>query len=500
MAQRTVALYKGRCIGIESIYTVSAGRQINIPEKVEALRKKSRNNELFCPCGCGANLILIAGDRSLREQHFRIKDGKRKKECHYVMEGEESIHSKIILKCWLEDKLQVSDIESRVPVKSVAGIDRKYEFTFLSRSKHLAVSYCRDRENLLDEKLEFLSSGRDIQIIYVVDQKTNWQMGQYPEWLMKIQKRQGYCLLLIIDKANYNKAKIEACIYMQDRIGCWKKYIIASGFLSEFDISEDGSIVYENSPINILASRKKAECIAAIKLEQELLQKTEEKRRQQLLQMSEEMEKRREEENRLRRELEEGRRRHIEQGLLQQEHPVRDEQNRRWVKCEHCGRVAVTNEFAFYGGTHHENLGICVECSKNSEVVKKYEEEQRICIEKELQQQESPVIDEQHQRWVRCEFCGRVATEKEFVSYGGPHHVNLGICKECNKNNPEVDRIRTSRRQTLSLPKKVPIEPGEHLLVCKECGGNLIERNGRYGKFWGCSNYPKCRYTEKYKK
>ncbi|MBR4553013.1 MAG: topoisomerase DNA-binding C4 zinc finger domain-containing protein [Bacteroidaceae bacterium] len=30
---------------------------------------------------------------------------------------------------------------------------------------------------------------------------------------------------------------------------------------------------------------------------------------------------------------------------------------------------------------------------------------------------------------------------------------------------------------------------------CPKCGGNLIFRNGKYGKFWGCSNYPKCTYT-----
>ena len=30
--------------------------------------------------------------------------------------------------------------------------------------------------------------------------------------------------------------------------------------------------------------------------------------------------------------------------------------------------------------------------------------------------------------------------------------------------------------------------------VCPECGGALQERNGRYGKFLGCSNYPNCKY------
>ncbi|MFW5940471.1 MAG: type I DNA topoisomerase [Chloroflexota bacterium] len=31
---------------------------------------------------------------------------------------------------------------------------------------------------------------------------------------------------------------------------------------------------------------------------------------------------------------------------------------------------------------------------------------------------------------------------------------------------------------------------------CPECGSELVYRHGRYGKFIGCSNFPKCRYTE----
>ena len=47
MAQRTEAIYQGRTIGIESIYTVIDGKQINIPEKLNWVREKSRNGELF---------------------------------------------------------------------------------------------------------------------------------------------------------------------------------------------------------------------------------------------------------------------------------------------------------------------------------------------------------------------------------------------------------------------------------------------------------------------
>lgn len=32
---------------------------------------------------------------------------------------------------------------------------------------------------------------------------------------------------------------------------------------------------------------------------------------------------------------------------------------------------------------------------------------------------------------------------------------------------------------------------------CPKCGGNLVPREGKYGPFIGCSNYPRCKYTKK---
>ena len=32
---------------------------------------------------------------------------------------------------------------------------------------------------------------------------------------------------------------------------------------------------------------------------------------------------------------------------------------------------------------------------------------------------------------------------------------------------------------------------------CPYCGSELVERKGKYGSFYGCSTYPKCRYTRK---
>ncbi len=37
----------------------------------------------------------------------------------------------------------------------------------------------------------------------------------------------------------------------------------------------------------------------------------------------------------------------------------------------------------------------------------------------------------------------------------------------------------------------------ERMLICPKCGGKLILRNGKYGQFYGCANYPKCKYIFK---
>ena len=31
-------------------------------------------------------------------------------------------------------------------------------------------------------------------------------------------------------------------------------------------------------------------------------------------------------------------------------------------------------------------------------------------------------------------------------------------------------------------------------MICPRCGGNLVKRKGKYGDFYGCSNYPNCKF------
>jgi DNA topoisomerase-1 len=53
---------------------------------------------------------------------------------------------------------------------------------------------------------------------------------------------------------------------------------------------------------------------------------------------------------------------------------------------------------------------------------------------------------------------------------------------------------KAARKETITVPrrKKVGEPAGE---TCPRCGGDVVIRAGRYGKFKGCSNYPKCKWT-----
>jgi len=39
------------------------------------------------------------------------------------------------------------------------------------------------------------------------------------------------------------------------------------------------------------------------------------------------------------------------------------------------------------------------------------------------------------------------------------------------------------------------IQGAMKLELCPRCGGELRKRSGRFGDFWGCTNYPDCRFT-----
>lgn len=68
-----------------------------------------------------------------------------------------------------------------------------------------------------------------------------------------------------------------------------------------------------------------------------------------------------------------------------------------------------------------------------------------------------------------------------------------------NRNHVELwDRrkLKHVMKRNVQNTREI-IKAGTNPSNCPYCGGNLVIRPGKYGAFYGCSNYPKCRFTKK---
>ncbi|MCX8022916.1 MAG: type I DNA topoisomerase [Syntrophorhabdaceae bacterium] len=93
---------------------------------------------------------------------------------------------------------------------------------------------------------------------------------------------------------------------------------------------------------------------------------------------------------------------------------------------------------------------------------------------------------EEQETDIICDRCGKTMVLR--WGKNGEYLVCSGrpACK--NKKNVKVD----------DQTGKIEIIKGEVRGVCPQCGGELIEKMGRFGRFLACSNYPDCKYTESY--
>lgn len=69
------------------------------------------------------------------------------------------------------------------------------------------------------------------------------------------------------------------------------------------------------------------------------------------------------------------------------------------------------------------------------------------------------------------------------------NQIELNNIVDKDTRNEHVQNIRTTVKE---------IEEKVQKNICPKCGGYLVEKNGKYGKFIGCSNFPKCKYTNKF--
>ena len=63
--------------------------------------------------------------------------------------------------------------------------------------------------------------------------------------------------------------------------------------------------------------------------------------------------------------------------------------------------------------------------------------------------------------------------------------------KAININSPDMRQQHVVEIRNNVMREALDVQKG----ICPKCGAPLVLRKGRYGEFYGCSNYPRCHYT-----
>lgn len=96
-----------------------------------------------------------------------------------------------------------------------------------------------------------------------------------------------------------------------------------------------------------------------------------------------------------------------------------------------------------------------------------------------------------------------IVTQLDYLNEKILNCQNFGINLDVNKvasvivyNNITDNRMR--KQHISNIHNKIKAEDDlVNNMICPKCGNKLIKRNGKYGEFIGCSNFPKCRYIKK---
>ncbi|MBI6119870.1 NERD domain-containing protein [Salegentibacter maritimus] len=86
----------------------------------------------------------------------------------------------------------------------------------------------------------------------------------------------------------------------------------------------------------------------------------------------------------------------------------------------------------------------------------------------------------------------RKVNDSENLSFNQMKLISDKI-QQHNITDKKVKKYHTKRIKDNIRAKK----RNEDRKICPRCGSNLIKKKGKYGKFYGCENYPKCRFTLK---
>ena len=99
-------------------------------------------------------------------------------------------------------------------------------------------------------------------------------------------------------------------------------------------------------------------------------------------------------------------------------------------------------------------------------------------------------LQEHFSHLINVEYTANMETDLDKIADGKENYVET-LTKFYNEFEPSIQEAFKL------MPKKEAEKTGED---CPKCGSALVIRNGRYGEFTACSNYPKCKYIKQEEK
>ena len=95
-------------------------------------------------------------------------------------------------------------------------------------------------------------------------------------------------------------------------------------------------------------------------------------------------------------------------------------------------------------------------------------------------------LQEHFSHLINVEYTANMESDLDKIADGKENYVEM-LTNFYNEFESSVEEAFKN------MPKKVAEKTGED---CPNCGSPLVIRNGRYGEFTACSNYPKCKYIK----
>ncbi|MBR0393012.1 MAG: NERD domain-containing protein [Oscillospiraceae bacterium] len=84
-----------------------------------------------------------------------------------------------------------------------------------------------------------------------------------------------------------------------------------------------------------------------------------------------------------------------------------------------------------------------------------------------------------------------IMSYKKVVLQQHETYLIAGWLNKLNLSDDDIDKEHVQSIGERYYKRESSVEEGR----CPRCGGQLVVRNGKYGAFYGCSNYPECTFT-----